>query len=41
MHMEQEKLSQSVLSCGCCSKLILEEGEPRDCGRSIFAMKYP
>ena len=25
---------------GCCSKLILEQREPHDCGRSIFATKF-
>ena len=36
----QEKLSQIVLSYGCCSKLILEQRKPHDCGRSTFAMLY-
>ena len=40
MHIHQDKSSQSVLSYGCCSKLILEQGEPHNCGKNIFAMKY-
>ena len=33
-------MRQRVLSYGCCSKLILKQGEPHDCGKSMFATKY-
>ena len=36
----QKKVSQIVLSYGCCSQLILEQGKLLDCGRSTFARKY-
>ena len=35
MHIHPEKLSQSVLSYGCCPKLILERGEPHKRGMSF------
>ena len=35
MHIHQEKLSRSALSYCCCPKLILEQGEPNERGRSF------
>ena len=36
MNIHQEKLSQSVLSYGCCSKLTLEKREPHDLWQEYF-----
>ena len=40
IYAHQEKLNQIVPSYGCCLKLMLENKELHDCGRSVFAMEY-